>query len=816
MESPSISPLPRQGSLSSRRLGRFLTGSTALMLGLVLSLAGLFLVNPAGAELDDRVRNFWGVTGIQAGTTTNVASHIFAIEQIDNTIYVGGKFLEVGPVGSPSTSSQPFIAAFHADNGVFIDWWAPQFNGPVYALRASADGSRLYVGGEFTQVNGATHRSIVALDPASGNVDPTWTTEISGRGNVVRVIELDGNLLYAAGSFDTVTKSGSTTAVQNVTRINTNTGLADTSWRPAISGGGVWGLAKSPNFDRVYLTGFFTTVGGTSQRGWAALSASNGALLTALQYEHNDSDVTVQYLHDVVVANGNVFIGGSQHHTAVIDESSWSLRWSHVTNRYVPSGETAGGGDSQDLEVWQGRVYVSCHCWGHVFSQANQTIHLRVDGVWMPPTLNDRRPVRAVYALDASTGARIDTFQPQFSGIAGPWALKGHSTDGCLWAGGQFTQVDGSSRKHLTRMCDETGPGPAAGPKLINPSTLPTAPLSCTVTMTNHNQVRLDWVRADGDLAQKFIVSRSKDNGAFFWNGAPNAPATSFTPNAVNPGSYRYRVATQSATANSVATTCLFEGGSSVPILALTCGGLPVTIAGTFGNDTLTGTSGRDVIRGLAGNDTINGLDGDDVICGDDGDDVIFGGNGADLVGAGDGQDEVSGGPGADLLYGGLDPDVLNGGDGNDLVNGGSGNDTITGGNGNDRLIGDFGWDTVFGGTGNDTIFGGYGNDFLAGDIGWDVVFGGPGNDRLNGGFGRDTLRGGTGNDVLSGGDENDQLFGDAGNDRLIDGAGDDVLHGSTGDDELHGGAGINTLFGGSGSDLCRGAPSSRRGSCER
>jgi uncharacterized delta-60 repeat protein len=88
------------------------------------------------------------------------------------------------------------------------------------------------------------------------------------------------------------------------------------------------------------------------------------------------------------------------------------------------------------------------------------------------------------------------------------------------------------------------------------------------------------------------------------------------------------------------------------------CGGRPVTILGTSGNDTIRGTDGPDVILGLGGNDVIRGLGGDDILCG------------------GPGNDRLMGGPGRDRMFGQGGNDRLFGDKGKDRHDGGSGRDT--------------------------------------------------------------------------------------------------------------------------------------------
>lgn len=67
---------------------------------------------------------------------------------------------------------------------------------------------------------------------------------------------------------------------------------------------------------------------------------------------------------------------------------------------------------------------------------------------------------------------------------------------------------------------------------------------------------------------------------------------------------------------------------STVPQPVWTCDGIPATIVGTPGSETLKGTSAADVIVAREGNDIIRGLGGDDIICAGKGNDIVYGGAG--------------------------------------------------------------------------------------------------------------------------------------------------------------------------------------------
>ncbi len=549
---PGPSPGESAMSTSPSRLSRPVSPTVfwrvliAVTLGFFVSVPlAAVLAEPGAAEIDDAPQTFWGVSNVAPGTTTNVQSEVWAIEQIGNTIYVGGKFLNVK--GGATEYDQPYLAAFHADTGRWIDWWRPELNGPVYALKASSDGSKLFVGGEFTAVEGQTINAFAALDPASGDPLASWTARLSGGGPaVVRDIDIAGDDLYLAGSFTTAANNGVQNTVFRAVRMSQTTGTIDTAWRPSVEGGGVWGIAASPDAGRVYLTGFFTSVNGDPNAAWAAiLDDQTGAPVPGLA--HISNNTTRPYQHDVVVANGLVFIGGSQHNVNVYRESDFELVRSHLTRN---------GGDIQDMEVVGDRVYVSCHCWNWNYDHTEMQI-------WpSPDPAAIEHDIRGVFALDATTGAHDPDFFVSLTGSAGPWAIHGNVSDGCLWVGGDLTTSAGSPVDAFTRLCDSNGPGPAAGPQLTPP-----APLSCSAVAVNNSSIELSWSAVD--FATAYVVYRDGQ-----WIDRVDDPnQTSYVDVNVTPGvNYSYTVATNGGGNNSdpLATCSNGVGVSVLPVLSCT------------------------------------------------------------------------------------------------------------------------------------------------------------------------------------------------------------------------------------------------------
>lgn len=168
------------------------------------------------------------------------------------------------------------------------------------------------------------------------------------------------------------------------------------------------------------------------------------------------------------------------------------------------------------------------------------------------------------------------------------------------------------------------------------------------------------------------------------------------------------------------------------------CGGQPVTLEGTAGDDHLIGTPGNDVILGLQGDDVIEGLGGDDIICAGKGDDVVRGGAGFDIIFGAQGRDTLYAAEGEGLearsdvrgarMFGGQDDDVLHGSNRWDRMQGGPGNDRFLGFEGRDWIRGGPGADQIDGGRGVDDLHGGNGPDRIRVTSG-DVVRGGAGRD---------------------------------------------------------------------------------------
>ena len=104
------------------------------------------------------------------------------MQPVGGTVYVGGMFTEMVPPSGDSAAgvTRNRLAAFDVAGRSLLPW-NPDANGIVRAMAASADGTKLYVGGDFNRIGGVSAPKIAILDLATGKVVKTFKSNVKGR-----------------------------------------------------------------------------------------------------------------------------------------------------------------------------------------------------------------------------------------------------------------------------------------------------------------------------------------------------------------------------------------------------------------------------------------------------------------------------------------------------------------------------------------------------------------------------------------------------------------------------------------------------------
>jgi hypothetical protein len=290
----------------------------------------------------------------------------YAVAQAGDTMFVGGAFHKVTNSSRTVTYTRSNLLAFSASTGA-VNSMAPTFDGAVWALLAN--GSSLYVGGNFKNVNGVAHRGLVKLNASTGAVDPTFKPVIKW-GNITEIRLVNGRLLVG-GTFPK-----RLAALDPATGADTGYLALGISGSIASNAGSVrvYRFAVNPAGDRLVAIGNFTTVAGQPRRQAFMLRLGSTATLSpwhphALDLQCTADDTPV-YLRDVDFSpDGSYFVFAASGYlprtgdvgTAVCDAAS---RWESADESATtgPTWINYTGGDTLHAVAATGvTVYVQGH-----------------------------------------------------------------------------------------------------------------------------------------------------------------------------------------------------------------------------------------------------------------------------------------------------------------------------------------------------------------------------------------------------------------------------------------------------------------------
>lgn len=328
-----------------------------------------------------------------AGWSTNGTVKTVLI--VGDTVYAGGDFTQVrGPGGSP-TVAKTRVAAFDRVTGAVRTGFTANANGFVRKL--ATDGTRLFLGGSFTTINGVTRQRLAAVDPTTGAVNPSWTANTNSH---VYAMKVSGSRLLVGGAFTTVGGSSR----NYIAAVSTTTGAVDPAFNPNANYT-ILAITASPDGTRVYAGGEFSRIGGGSRRYIATLSATTGAL----------QPLVFQYSTYGEVIDLDISPSGDRVFAALGDLENQAIAWSTVSGNRL--WFHIADGDTQSIRYWDGNVYFGFH-----------------EG-----DIGDHS-VRMLVA-DATTGTIVPTYRLPINSFYGVWAIDA-SAD-ALVIGGEFTSVNG-------------------------------------------------------------------------------------------------------------------------------------------------------------------------------------------------------------------------------------------------------------------------------------------------------------------------------------------------------------------------------------
>ena len=538
-------------SIHARR--RVLIGRALLSVTVLLSCLALQVhADIAGAELSPVAQPGAGHVTADALPTVQINGVVWDQAIVGNTVYVVGEFTRARPAGAPLGSNETVrnnMLAYNLTTGVLLPNFVANLNAPAKTVTAAPDGSRIYIGGNFTQVNTLTRNRIAALDPSTGTPVNGFSASLDYR---VNDIVATASTVYVGGQFNYGPGNQPRTRLAAFAASNG----ALTSWAPTADNE-VHAIVMAPDGSRLFAGGKFQNVNGAPAYGLAAIDSTTGALMpwaetTGVRNAQSSSAIlTLKTDGTSITGSGYTFSRNTGNLEGVFsaDPQTGVLNW---------------------VEDCHGDTYDHAHANGYVYTVSHAHYCASVGGFPQtdPWSVNmqhavsfTNRPTGTVgrepwgyHNWEGRPSPSMVNWFPQlevgsFTGqTQAAWDVEANSQYVVL--GGEFPRVNNSGQQGLVRFAVRSIAPRDEGPILSEAS------FPVKVQSTTAGQARVTFA-ANWDPDDANLNYRITRNGATvdqrtvastFWN----RPVIGFTDTGLAPGvAYTYRVIVTDGDANS-------------------------------------------------------------------------------------------------------------------------------------------------------------------------------------------------------------------------------------------------------------------------
>ncbi len=447
-----------------------------------------------------------------ASSTWQTNGTVWALAYARGVVYASGDFTSVRPPGAAAGTSEVarnHFAAFDASTGAVLPF-NHDLSAKAWVMVPSADGGTLYIGGDFSTVDGVSRPKLAAFDTATGNLTG-WAPRVTGS---IRGMALHGDTMYVAGTFGAI--NGQTR--KNLGAVSATGSGTPLPWAPTADLT-VFRIASAPDGSRVFVGGYFSVLNGIARRGTGALDPSTGATLpwASANVLPPHTGTCTSDIRDLRVDANNVYFaaegtgGGCFDGTFAARQSDGAVLWKNTCL-----------GATQAIEIIGSFLYKGSHA--HDCSSV---------GAFPQVSSGAARHLLVEKLSDGSLGP----WYPNTSG--NPLGPRAFATDGTqLFVGGDFGTVNNKAQQGLTRF---------GGPPDLTKPRQPKAPLASSTTA---GQVRVNWQATtdDDDETLVYRVYRDGSTTPLFTSQPTRStfwilPTQSFSDTGLTAGStHTYRV----------------------------------------------------------------------------------------------------------------------------------------------------------------------------------------------------------------------------------------------------------------------------------
>ncbi|MFS4505797.1 PKD domain-containing protein, partial [Clavibacter sp. Sh2141] len=260
--------------------------------------------------------------------TTQIDGVAWSQVVVGNTVYVAGKFQNARPAGAAAGTNltpRSNLLAYDIRTGALITTFAPKLNAQALSVTASPDGSRVYVVGDFTDIDGQGFYRAAAFSTATGKIIPTFRPIM---GSQTRTVSASNDTVYLGGTFQSVNGAARKyLAAVSATDGSTKPFVADTDTV-------VDALTLTKDASKLIVGGRFTQLSGTPTYGLGAVDPASGASLpwaANQQVKNAGAEASITSLYatdDRVYGSGYTFgAGGNLEGAFSADPNTGVVTW---------------------------------------------------------------------------------------------------------------------------------------------------------------------------------------------------------------------------------------------------------------------------------------------------------------------------------------------------------------------------------------------------------------------------------------------------------------------------------------------------------
>ncbi|CAN5125372.1 hypothetical protein BH09ACT1_BH09ACT1_13530 [soil metagenome] len=490
---------------------------TAALIATVMLIAAALAFADAPAVADTAPPSGLPATvSADALPTAQMNGVAWAQVTVGNTVYVTGNFTAARPagvaVGGTGTVTRSNLLAYNITTGVLSTTFVHSLNGQGRAIAASPDGTRLYVGGDFTTVDGATHTRIAAFNLTTNALITTFTASANA---IVRALAATNTSVFVGGEFT----SASGTSRSRIASF-TSAGALST-WNPGANSN-VQSLVITPDGTRVIAGGQFSTLAGATALGMGSVSVASGASQpwaanTIIKDSGSSASIDALTTDGVYIYGAGLFttVGGNFEGRFSANPTTGAIRWMNnchgdsysvyaTTTVLYSASHEHDCSDIGDFNQDSNDVFVATHHYVAAESTSPNggvNRHPIFPGGNGSPNYTDFAGQPVSTQLNWWPTLSQGTFTGQSQAA---WSLSGNGN--YVSVGGEFPRVNGTAQQGLVRFAISS-----IAPDTVGPTTA--SSLTPIVTSTTSGTARVAWQATSDQDNVTLTYSLYRDGG---------------------------------------------------------------------------------------------------------------------------------------------------------------------------------------------------------------------------------------------------------------------------------------------------------------